>query len=186
MDHPTPTETTKAEATNLPNLLSMEESTERMIVKKLKLVKNPILRWSADTALDLGKIFSADVPAAPLIYTQYVSTSNQYKVSTSQGGGLQIHASISNVVALFVRQEHYRPLDLCRRVLLGLLDLRVVLAQDRRVLLRGDGDATLFTWAVWICCRSGDLHGGHCALEPVPRVCSCGFLLVRQLAGPAA
>ena len=108
----------------------------------------PRLAPLADTALDLGEIFSADVPAAPLIYTQYVSTSNQYKVSTSQGGGLQIHASISNVVALFVRQEHYRPLDLCCRVLLGLLDLRVVLAQDRRVLPRGNGDATIFTWTV--------------------------------------
>ena len=146
-------------------------------------------RHSQIRHVDLGEIFSADAPAAPLIYTQYVSTSN-HNIKSRPQGGLQVHASVSNVVALFVRQEHYRLLDLCRRVLLGLLDLRVVLAQDRRVLQRGDGDATRFTWAVWICCRSGDLgarcHGGHCALEPVPRVSSCGLLLVGQLAWPAA
>ena len=82
------------------------------------------------------------------IYTQYMSQpQTNIKSLPIKSGGLG-HASISNVVALFVRQEHYRPLDLCLRVLFGLLDLRVVLAQDRRVLPRGNGDATLFTWTV--------------------------------------
>ena len=88
------------------------------------------------------------IPNIYPIYTQYMSQpQTNIKSRPIKSGGLG-HASISNVVALFVCQERYRPLDLCLRVLLGLLDLRVVLAQDRRVLPRGNGDATLFTWTV--------------------------------------
>ena len=95
----------------------------------------------------------------------------------------------SNVVTWSGRQVHYGPLHLLLRDLLALLDLSVVLAHVRRLILRGDdGGAKLFR-IVWICCRSRG-HGTrchqHCPFQPVLRVRSCAMFLVGQLAWPAA
>ena len=99
-----------------------------------------------------------------------------------------VRAYVSNVVASFV-QEHCGPLDPCPRVLLGLLDLSVVLAQNHRVLPRGNGgDAMLLTWTIWICCRSGD-QGARCrgSLPWSLRLrASSARALVRSFAGRAA
>ena len=74
---------------------------------------------------------------------------------------------LSNVVALLACQEHYKPLDLCLRVLLGLLDLGVVLAQDRRVLPRGNGAMQPFSLGPF---RSAAVRGarGLVAMDIAP------------------